>query len=227
MQTIIFHPDREICDALERMTRRIDDVTILCASYEELYESGIVLEGAVVSPGNGFGILDGGFDAVLYALHGAQLEYRIKRAILSLYGPELPVGACVAAKAPDEQLVIYAPTMQGPMRIDGTDNVYRAARASAHMAQRMGIGTLFMPLLGTGAGGMAVEDAAAQMIAGVHDGTEPMEPEKLDWAHADRMHQQWHRFCGVPDDGFRWALCFGRPAEKEDANAEMESQTDG
>lgn len=226
MQTILFHPDQKTCDALERMTRRTDGVTILCASYEELYESGILLEGAVVSPGNGFGIMDGGLDGVLYELHGAQLEHRIKRAILSHYGPELPVGACVFAKAPNGQLVIYVSTMQGPMLIAGTDNVYRAARAAAHMALRTGIDTLFMPLMGTGAGGMDVEDAAVQMIAGVHDGTEPMEPEELDWEHADRMHQQWHRFCGVPDDGFRWALCFGRSAEKEDANAEMESQTD-
>ena len=41
MQTILFHPDREICDALERMTKHLDDVTVLCTSYEELHESGI------------------------------------------------------------------------------------------------------------------------------------------------------------------------------------------
>lgn len=206
MQTILFHPDREICDALERMTKHLDDVTVLCTSYEELHESGIALEGAVVSPGNGFGIMDGGFDAVLREIHGAELEYSIKRRILSLYGPELPVGAAVVAKSVNEgQIVIYAPTMQGPMGIRGTDNVYRAARAAAHTAERIGIDTLFMPMLGTGTGGMDVEDAAVQMLAGVHDGTELMEPEELCWEHADRMHQQWHRFCGVPDDGYRWA----------------------
>lgn len=205
MQTILFHPDRETCDALERMTKHLDDVTVLCASYEELHESGIALEGAVVSPGNGFGIMDGGFDAVLREIHGAKLEYRVKRKILEHYGPELPVGAAVVESANDGQIVIYTPTMQGPMTVSGTDNVYRAARAAAHMAQRNGIDTLFMPLLGTGTGGMDAEDAAVQMLTGVHDGTEPMEPEELCWEHADRMHQQWHRFCGVPDDGYRWA----------------------
>lgn len=205
MQTILFHPDRQICNALEQMTKHLDDVTILCAKYEELHESGIAYEGAVVSPGNGFGIMDGGFDAVLREIHGAELEYRIKRRILAFYGPELPVGAAVMAKgADDEQIVIYAPTMQGPMTVFGTDNVYRAARASAHMAKRNGIDTLFMPMMGTGTGGMDVEDAAVQILAGVHDGTCQMEPKELCWEHADRMHQQWHRFCGVPDDGFRW-----------------------
>lgn len=107
MQTILFHPDREICDALERMTKHLDDVTVLCTSYEELNESGIALEGAVVSPGNGFGIMDGGFDAVLREIHGTEIEYRIKQKILHFYGPELPVGAAVVAKgADDEQMII-------------------------------------------------------------------------------------------------------------------------
>lgn len=213
MQTIIFHPDQEICDALEYMTRKIDDVTVLCADYEELHRSDLACEGAVVSPGNGFGIMDGGFDGVLRAIHGTKLEQRIKRRIIDRYGPELPVGAAVSATGDDEQLVIYAPTMQGPMRIAGTDNVYRAARAAANMAKQMGVDTLFMPLLGTGTGGMNAQDAAVQILAGVHDGTEMIEPEDMDWAHADRMHRQWHRFCGVPDDGFRWA-------EKEAENDE-------
>lgn len=205
MQTILFHPDRETCDALERITQHVGDVTVFCASYEELHESGIALEGAVVSPGNGFGIMDGGLDAVLREMHGAELEYAVKRKILARYGPELPVGTTVIVRAADDgQIVIYAPTMQGPMTVCGTDNVYRAARAAAHTAKTKGIGTLFMPLLGTGTGGMDAEEAAVQILTGVHDGTESMEPEELCWEHADRMHQQWHRFCGVPDDGYRW-----------------------
>lgn len=205
MQTILFHPDAAACEALERMTQRLDDVTVLSASCEELFDSGLMAEGAVVSPGNGFGIMDGGFDGVLRAICGDLLEARIKRRIVDRYGPELPVGAVVAARSEHGQLVIYAPTMQIPMRIVGTDNVYRAARAAANKAVRIGVDVLYMPLLGTGTGGMALEDAAVQILAGVHDGAQPIAPEDMTWAHADRLHMQWHRFCGVPDDGFRMA----------------------
>lgn len=48
-------------------------------------------------------------------------------------------------------------------------------------------------------------DAEVQILAGVHDGAQTIAPEYMTWAHADRLHMQWHRFCGVPDDGFRMA----------------------
>lgn len=224
MQTILFHPDAAACEALERMTQRLDDVTVLCASCEELFESGLMAEGAVVSPGNGFGIMDGGFDGALRALYGERLEARVKRRIVEDYGPELPVGVAVAARSEHDQLVIYAPTMQIPMRIVGTDNVYRAARAAANKAVRIGVDVLYMPLLGTGTGGMALEDAAVQILAGVHDGAQPIAPEDMTWAHADRLHMQWHRFCGVPDDGFRMAEIAAHRKEEDDATAVDDSQ---
>lgn len=224
MQTILFHPNAAACEALERMTQRLDDVTVLSASCEELFDSGLMAEGAVVSPGNGFGIMDGGFDGVLRAICGDLLEARIKRRIVDRYGPELPVGAVVAARSEHGQLVIYAPTMQIPMRIVGTDNVYRAARAAANKAVRIGVDVLYMPLLGTGTGGMALEDAAVQILAGVHDGAQPIAPEDMTWAHADRLHMQWHRFCGVPDDGFRMAEIAAHRKEEDDATAVDDSQ---
>lgn len=224
MQTILFHPDAAVCAVLDRMTQRLDDVTVLCTSCEELFESGLMADGAVVSPGNGFGIMDGGFDGVLRAICGDLLEARIKRRIVDRYGPELPVGAVVAARSEHGQLVIYAPTMQIPMRIVGTDNVYRAARAAANKAVRIGVDVLYMPLLGTGTGGMALEDAAVQILAGVHDGAQPIAPEDMTWAHADRLHMQWHRFCGVPDDGFRMAEIAAHRKEEDDATAVDDSQ---
>lgn len=224
MQTILFHPDAAACEALERMTRRLDDVTALCATCEELFESGLMAEGAVVSPGNGFGIMDGGFDGALRALCGDLLEARIKRQIVERYGPELPVGAAVAARSEHGQLVIYAPTMQIPMRIVGTDNAYRAARAAANKAVYISVDVLYMPLLGTGTGGMALEDAAVQILTGVHDGVQPIAPEDMTWAHADRLHMQWHRFCGVPDDGFRMAEIAAHRKEEDDATAVDDSQ---
>lgn len=204
MQTILFHPDPALCRELERMTRRMEWVTVLCARYEELATSGLAREGACVAAGNGFGIMDGGLDLSMKRAHGAALEWSVRAAIIEAYGPELPVGAAVLAHAPDGQTVIYAPTMQGPMLIRGTDNVYRAARAAAHAAQRYGLTTLFMPLLGCGTGGMDPGEAVSQILAGVRDATRCMGPEGMTWAHANRMHRQWHRMCGIADDGFCW-----------------------
>ena len=138
----------------DKILAQCSGLSTLCASYEELHESGLSYEGVVVSPGNGFGIMDGGFDRVLRDVHGVELEQRIKRAIIRMYGPEMPVGCAVSSAATGGQRVIYAPTMQVPMALEGSDNVYRAARAAAHLAKTLSVRTLWMPLMGTGAGSL-------------------------------------------------------------------------
>ncbi|MDY5349196.1 MAG: hypothetical protein SPG80_06590 [Candidatus Ventricola sp.] len=40
-------------------------------------------------------------------------------------------------------------------------------------------------------------DAEVQILAGVHDGAQTIAPEYMTWAHADRLHMQWHRMADV------------------------------
>lgn len=205
MQIVLFHPDENIARQLEQAVSKLGFVTVLRASYEELHESGLMLEGSVVAAGNGFGIMDGGLDGVMQKVHAGNLQFLVQQKIGKLYGVELPVGCAVSVFSPDGQHIIYAPTMQIPMQIRRTDNVYRAARAAANRARIDGEEMLFMPLMGTGTGGMDLMEAVEQMLSGVMDGFSKMEPDELTWAHADRMHMKWHRFCGISDDGFRCA----------------------
>lgn len=222
MEIILFHPDKNVIRQLERAVKKLSFVTVLCASYEELHASGLMLDSAVVAAGNGFGIMDGGLDGVMQKVHAGNLQQLVQMKIGKFYGVELPVGCEVSVFSLDGQHIIYAPTMQIPMQIRGTDNVYRAARAAANRARIDGEETLFMPLLGTGAGGMELMEAVEQMLGGVMDGLCEMEPEELTWEHADRMHLKWHRFCGIPDDGFRCVEALG----KVKADAEMANQSD-
>lgn len=205
MQIIIFNPDKQVVLEIDRLTGNRPNITTICTGYAELHRSGLLHGAAVVSPGNGFGILDGGFDAALSAAHGPGLERAIKQAIIDQYGVELPVGAAIIVSVAGGAQVIYAPTMQGPMGIVGTDNAYRAARAAARLAMRDGIDTLYMPVLGAGTGALPLAAAVDQIVCGVHDGTYEMTTDEMTWAHADRMHLQWHRMCGVPDDNYRWS----------------------
>lgn len=205
MQIILFHPDEEIVCQLELAVKKLNFVIVLRAAYEELYESGLMRDGTVVASGNGFGIMDGGLDAVMRRIHAGDIQSLIQGKIVKFYGVELPVGCEVSVYSLDGQHIIYAPTMQIPMQIRGTDNVYRAARAAANRARIDGEEMLFMPLMGTGTGGMELMEAVEQMLSGVMDGFSKMEPDELTWAHADRMHMKWHRFCGIADDGFRCA----------------------
>lgn len=221
MEIVLFHPNEQVIKHLEEAVNRLNFVTVLRASYEELHASGLMHGSAVVAPGNGFGIMDGGLDGVMRRVHAGDIQALIQGRIAKFFGAELPVGCAVAVFSLDRQRIIYAPTMQIPMQIRGTDNVYRAARAAANQARIEGAKTLFMPLLGCGTGGMELTEAVEQILCGVMDGLTELTPEELNWEHADRMHSKWHRFCGIPDDGFRCTLHLRR----ENVNAEMESQT--
>lgn len=221
MQVVLFHPDAQAVRQIEEAVKNLDFVTVLCTSYEELHESGLALDGSVVAAGNSFGIMDGGLDEVMRRVHAGDIQALIQGRIAKFYGVELPVGCEVSVFSLDGQHIIYAPTMQIPMEIRWTDNVYRAARAAANRARIDGEELLFVPLLGTGAGGMPLMEALEQILSGVMDGFGEVEPDELTWAHADRMHLKWHRFCGIPDDGFRCAETFGRMKE----DAEMANQT--
>lgn len=205
MDVIIIHPDAEVIKQVDELTRNEPTISTLCTDYAELHRSGLAHDAAVVSPGNGFGILDGGFDAALRDAHGPELERRIKRIIIDQYGVELPVGTAIFVRTPDDQGIIYAPTMQGPVEIVGTDHAYLATRAAVHRARYHGFDAIYMPLMGAGAGALPVAEAVDQIVCGVHDGMMELTPGDITWAHADRMHLQWHRMCSVPDDNYRWA----------------------
>jgi len=41
------------------------------------------------------------------------------------------------------------------------------------------------------------------------DGTQEVTADELTWAHADRLHLQWHEMLGIPDDGYRFAEQMG------------------
>lgn len=201
MQIILFDTDEAYCAEAERIAEQSDTVTALCASYAELCACGLATEGAVaLLCDNAFGILHADIP------QADALGRAIKEAIIADYGPELPVGCAVQVmRGADGERVIYAPTMQGPMCIDGTDGLYRAARAAAHLAIRDGVDQLFIGVCAGAYDGMNATDALAQMMMGVADAQRVITPDEMDWTHADSMHQRWHTCCGVPDDGYRWA----------------------
>lgn len=216
MNMIVFHPDENLCRTIESGIMKQPKVTILPASYEELAESGLLDGAAVVVPGNGFGIMEYGLAAAA-ARENEHLQRCVQTLIARLYGVEMPVGTALILPTPSDH-ILYAPTMQVPMDIAGTDNVYRSARAAARMAKNNKTETLYLPLMGCGAGCMEPMEAVWQMLCGVYDGTLEVEAAELTWAYADRLHLQWHEMLSVPDDGYRFAEQMGE--SKDDAMAD-------
>jgi O-acetyl-ADP-ribose deacetylase (regulator of RNase III) len=148
--------------------------------HEELaVHSGSVLEvgaDAVVSPANSYGSMRGGIDAV-YARELPEVPERVRRAVLTYHGGELPVGEAlvVPTGVAFPAWLISAPTMREPGAHLPPDTVhpYLAARAVFRLWRdgrvedgtplRAVITTIAMPGLGTGVGGVTVENCARQV----------------------------------------------------------------
>jgi O-acetyl-ADP-ribose deacetylase (regulator of RNase III) len=127
---------------------------------------------ALITPGNSFGIMDGGFDQAVTTLFGLKIEAVVQQRIKADHLGELNVGDAILLTSCIPHLV-YAPTMRVPMQITCTDNVYRAFRAALlqivlHNKKQSADGgpcidKVVTPLLGAGAGKFPPAAAAKQM----------------------------------------------------------------
>lgn len=115
---------------------------------------------AVVCPANSRGLMVGGVAAALREKGGPEIE-----AEACAVAP-IAVGAAVVTSGGElyAKHVIHAPTMEEPgMRI-GVENVRRATRAALIAAARNEFGTIALPGMGTGVGGVPVDEAARAMV---------------------------------------------------------------
>lgn len=156
----------------------------------------------IVSPANGFGLMDGGFDLALTNRYGKQLQERVQTVIGQEYAGEQPVGTAfiVPLVAPEghstqigQKSLVHAPTMRVPADIRGTANVYMAMKAILlavirHQEQTAMYPSqirLATPGLGTLTGRMTAESAAEQMrYAWNHVAQSPIQPSSMSWQWA-------------------------------------------
>ncbi|HWE44686.1 MAG TPA: macro domain-containing protein [Caulobacteraceae bacterium] len=119
---------------------------------------------AMVSPANSLGYMRGGIDA-LYAKRFAGIEARVRSAIATRFGGEMPVGKALMVETGDATVpwLISAPTMRTPMILGpDTDHPRRAITAALRVAEGM-IETIAFPGMGTGVGGVPPDVCARQM----------------------------------------------------------------
>lgn len=114
---------------------------------------------AIVNPANSFGFMDGGVAGVIKRVGGIEIE---KEAISKA---PIPVGTAVATAAGNLpcKYVIHAPTMKQPAIKIKKENVEVATRAALRLAAEKKIKTIAIPGMGTGVGGVLLDDAAKVM----------------------------------------------------------------
>jgi O-acetyl-ADP-ribose deacetylase (regulator of RNase III) len=152
-----------VCQALTEAFRDLPDVTV---QHGDIFQTPV---GAVVSPANSFGWMDGGIDLVYVQRMGLEVQRRVQKEIGGLLFGELLVGdsRAVATGWPNAPVVIVAPTMRVPGPTT-TEAVFLAMRAAMFRAQFFD--TVACPGLGTWSGRVPPIEAARAMYKGYCDG---------------------------------------------------------
>jgi O-acetyl-ADP-ribose deacetylase (regulator of RNase III) len=186
----LVHPEKTMCDAFRARFTDLSGVQIFQGRFENLEP-----HDCFVTAGNAFGIMTAGIDAAVVRFFGESLMQRIQQRIMDQFLGEQPVGTAFLEPTghPDRPFVCHAPTMRVPGSITGTDCVYRATWAAlvavhAHnVVAEPKIGTVALPALGTGFGGMDFDEAAWQMAAAYRHYRNP--PHRLDWDFVVERHK--------------------------------------
>lgn len=126
----------------------------------------------LVSPANSFGFMDGGIDLAYSKVIGWHLQERLQEKIKNEFDGELLVGQSCIIDTDYKQYpkMIAAPTMRVPMYLDGSANVYLAAKATFLAVKRSGEETsCVIPGLGTGTGHVSFALCANKMRMAYED----------------------------------------------------------
>ena len=147
----------EVAQALASQFRLFPEIDVCC---DDILSVG---SGAVVSPANGHGYLDGGIDHAYLERFGLGFAGRVRDACNARPEGHLPVGASAIVRTGSLpiEFVILAPTMVMPEAVPAS-HAGRALAAVLRIAGTLPSGTpVYCPGLATGVGQVSPEEAAS------------------------------------------------------------------
>jgi O-acetyl-ADP-ribose deacetylase (regulator of RNase III) len=115
---------------------------------------------AIINPANSWLVMGGGVAGAIKRIGGEEIEEEaVKHA-------PIPVGKAVATGAGKlrAKYLIHAPTMERPAMRIAIENVRLAVKAALECADELKLKSVAFPGMGTGVGGLALEEAAKAMI---------------------------------------------------------------
>lgn len=194
LQLIIANPEPCVCKVFQKYFDDLPNVKIV-----QSYFAAVSQYDCMVSAGNSFGLMDAGVDKAIVKFFGRALMERIQTHILEEYLGEQPVGTCflVDTNHRIHPFVAHTPTMRAPMNIARTDNVYLAMWATLLEIRRHNrkaekkIERIVFPCLGTGTGGVSLEESALQMSLAYKHFLNP--PRFINGTLAQERHERvWY-----------------------------------
>jgi len=115
---------------------------------------------AIVNAANSQLIMGGGVAGAILRVGGKEIQEEANKKA------PVPIGKAIATTAGQLKAkhVIHAPTMERPAMLTSKQNVGLATRGALECARQLGIVSIAFPGMGTGVGGLNVEEAADVMV---------------------------------------------------------------
>jgi len=142
----------------------------------------------IVNAANSLLIMGGGVAGAILRTGGNEIQQEAKKKA------PVPIGKAVATTAGklSAKYVIHAPTMERPAMPTSKQNVRLATRGALECARQLDISSIAFPGMGTGVGGLNLEEATEAMVAEIKRHIESDTPLKriilvgfgTDLAHA-------------------------------------------
>lgn len=145
----------------------------------------------IVSPGNSFGIMDGGLDELIIKKFGKDVMFCIQSHIMNQYNSFQPVGTSFVysfEKNGKELGIIHSPTMVHPDDVSTTSNAYLSFNSILTIVSHLNewsTNNIYVTGLCTGVGRMSERECAKQMYTAYkHYVEKPVYVGDIDWGYA-------------------------------------------
>ena len=139
--------------------------TVVCADLLDYYPENKDSIDCLVSPGNSFGHMTGGYDEALSHLLGEDFQLDVREKIYSDYYGEQNVGTSFIMDTPIKGLrLIHTPTMQYPEPIKDDFVIYSCMRSTLICALQNHVSHIVLPIFGGEAGHVKPEISSKRML---------------------------------------------------------------
>lgn len=143
---------------------------------------------AVVSPGNSFGIMDGGLDQAIVDYFGIDVQNATQKYIKKAYLGEQPVGTSFSISIPGDKdcHLIHTPTMRIPQVILDPRIIYTCMRSTLVEMKKSNYKEVVIPAFGHCTGAVPSPVVAYLMRKGYESVVEKDLCENISWEKVDR-----------------------------------------
>lgn len=138
--------NKEMTDTWKKFFKDVPNIEIYNTDFATFMNSHKNIEG-IVSPGNSFGLMDGGYDKAIIDYLGPNAQTNVLTMLNLIYYGEQPVGTCLAVPF-WKYTILHTPTMRTPGKILDRTVIYSCMRSVLLTCIKANIKSVVIPAFG-------------------------------------------------------------------------------